>query len=42
MNPPSDEVHYSRLPIATSARPVVSCGRVIYRMASEKHVELVP
>ena len=42
VNPPSDGVHHSRLPIATSARPVVSCGPVIHRMAFEKHVELVP
>ena len=42
VNPPSDGVHHGRLPIATSARPVVSCGPVIHRMAFEKHVELVP
>ena len=42
VNPSSDGVHHGRLPIATSARPVVSCGPVIHRMAFEEHVELVP
>ena len=42
VNPHSDGVHHSRLNIATSARPVVSCWPVIHRMAFEKHVKLVP